>query len=252
VAAASPVAAVVVAVVVAGSTVWLGSFEVVYRLAPQMVVFSHGFGVERTARGMFSAIVANLPAGYGYALFDYYDFRDDEIEVTTFADQQARLLAVIDWVRQQTGVSTLSLVGHSMGCVIASLAKPAALDHVIFLAPPLQIGARTRRYFTAKPGARQDGDSWVVPRSDGSVSRFPEKLFDEIEAVDSAKALLAYAASQPLVVIAAGADQLLQAEDQSVLRSAAITRLVVAGADHNFSGPARQPLIDLVRQQLLS
>jgi len=98
----------------------------------------------------------------------------------------------------------------------------------------------------------KDGDSWVVPRSDGSVSRFPEKLFDEIEAVDSAKALLAYAASQPLVVIAAGADQLLQAEDQSVLRSAAITRLVVAGADHNFSGPARQPLIDLVRQQLLS
>ena len=235
-----------------GSTVQLGGFEAAFQLAPQMVVFSHGFGVERSARGMFSDIVTGLPAGFGYTLFDYYDIRDNEIGLTTFAEQQARLLAVIDWARQQAGVLTVSVVGHSMGCVIASLAKPTALDHVIFLAPPLQVGARTRRYFTAKPGAHNEGDIWVVPRSDGSVIRFPKKLFDEIEAVDSATALQAYAATQPLTVVTAGADQLLQAEDQSFLRSPAITRLVVKGADHNFSGPARQPLINLVSQQLLS
>src|SRR4051812_23517766 len=85
------------------------------QLAPHVVIFSHGFGVQRDSRGMFTDIAAALPKGVGYVLFDYNDIDSAHnlVHANGFADQVIRLRAVISWVRMQPGVTQISLVGHS-------------------------------------------------------------------------------------------------------------------------------------------
>jgi pimeloyl-ACP methyl ester carboxylesterase len=168
-------------------------------LAPHMVVFSHGFGVERTARGMFTDIVKALPADYGYVLFDYYEIAEKTINISTFDDQQRMLLSIIAWLSEQADVRDISLVAHSMGCVVAAMAQPPDISKAVMLAPPLHISDRTREYFTTKFGAEQRGGLWVIPRRDGTTSYVPELLFDEIEQIDAQQVLLDYAAVQPML-----------------------------------------------------
>lgn len=232
-------------------TAMLDGFEVEYRLAPRMVVFSHGFGVMRDARGMFTEIAANLPDGFGHVLFDYNQQEGDKLRLTNLSDQVIRLTSVIAWVRQQPGVEQLMIIAHSKGCVVTALAKPQAVDAVIMLAPPLHMGSGTRTRFTMRPGAVRQGNTWIVPRSDGTTSLIDEEVFAEMDTIDGEQAVLAYAQMQPLYVIAAGDDRILPNQDYAkVVACPGTTFDTVTAASHDFEGAARQPLMDLVNTYL--
>jgi len=162
----------------------IAGIAVEYRLASRMVVFSHGFGTQRGSRGMFTDIVAALPEGYGYVLFDYNDVYGTEVKLTDFTEQVRRLRSIIAWVQKQQNVTDVHILAHSMGCIVVALAKPDINGKVILLASPTSIGARTREYFTSKRGAKVDGDNWVVPRQDGTRTIIPLSFFDEFESVN--------------------------------------------------------------------
>jgi len=218
-----------------------------YELAPHMIVFSHGFGVDRTSRGMFSDIVKQLPDDYGYVMFDYYSVNGQAMNLSTFADQERMLLAVVAWLAEQSMVTDISLVAHSMGCVVAARAQAPELQRVVMLAPPLKIGERTRDYFTRKPGAKQQGDLWQIPRRDGTTSYIPTALFDEIEQIDAAEDLLAYASVQPYLLLIPTDDEVLGDADYNDLAlDENITAQTIDEADHNFSGGSRKPMIEAV------
>jgi pimeloyl-ACP methyl ester carboxylesterase len=99
------------------------NFGFEYKLAPEVVVFSHGFGVGRDNRGLFTGITECLPSGLGYVLFDYYDYNDAlaTVVLTDFTEQTKRLRQVIDWAQKQPGVVKVHLVAHSIGCIVAAL-----------------------------------------------------------------------------------------------------------------------------------
>lgn len=233
----------------------LDGIKLEHKLAPHMVVFSHGFGVRRDSRGLFTDIARDLPEDFGYVLFDYYDYDEarSTVKITDFTAQIQRLRAILRWTQAQAGVQTVSVVAHSMGCVVAALARPVHLRHVIFLAPPLSIGERTRQYFTNKLGARHESGQWIVPRSDNTVSLMPDSLFAEFEATDAENAVLTYAAQQPLNLVIAAADEVLDDTDyQSLHGAAGITTETIAEAKHNFNDEARQPLITYINRGLTS
>jgi len=224
-----------------------------YKLAPNMVVFSHGFGVRRDGRGMFAEICRNLPDGYGYVLFDYNEIDDENhtVRLGDFSEQTKRLNTILAWTFEQAGVQSISLVAHSMGCIVAALTQPADLRAVILLAPPTSIGERTRRHFTTKKGAEKQDDMWLVPRSDGTISIIPESLFDQYEQVDAMAALKTFAARHPYTLIAAGADEVLPDADYGSFAANENVQFVnIADATHDFEGDARPQLIEVVNTAL--
>jgi pimeloyl-ACP methyl ester carboxylesterase len=218
-----------------------------FELAPRMVVFSHGFGVQRDSRGMFTEIAQHLPEGFGYVLFDYYEFDEAQhtVRITDFAEQTERLEQMLAWTREQPGVQSVSLIAHSMGCIVAALAHPRELDKIALLAPPTSIGERTRQHFTTKKGAEKHDDMWVVPRSDGTISIIPESLFDQYEQVSAAQALLDLANMHPYKLIIAGADEVLTDDNYvKIAKHPSVQYVELADANHDFEGTARPPLLD--------
>lgn len=215
-----------------------------YELAPHMVVFSHGFGVERTARGMFSDIVTALPENYGYVLFDYYAVTGTTVNISTFEDQQRMLLTIIAWLSEQASVTDISLVAHSMGCIVAALAQAPEVKHAVMLAPPLTVNDRTREYFTQKLGVEQRGDLWVIPRRDGTTTIIPNAVFDELSGLEADKLLLDYAAVQPFALLLPTHDEVLGDTDYNDLAlDENITAQTIDDADHNFTGTSRPVMV---------
>lgn len=231
----------------------LDKLTIEYVLATKMVVFSHGFGVRRDTSGFFTEIARNLPEGYGYVLFDYYEYDEpnNTVTVTNFTEQRAKLLKVLDWTAQQPGVNQIAIVAHSMGCVVTALAQPKNIQTVILLAPPTSIGEDSRNYFTSKPGAYEQNGIWFVPRRDGTISKLSVSVFDELESTAAAQVINDYANIHPLVAIFAGADEVITNADPSVFaRNQSIQLLSVDNATHNFTGGARADLVKLIREHL--
>ena len=172
-----------------GTIEQLVNFTIEYSLAPQMVIFSHGLGVRRDARGMFTDLVANLPVNFGYVLFEYNDDQDENVRTTLAAEEVHRLQLVLDWARRQPTTKHTNLIAHSRGCRIAALAAPTSLRRAVLLAPPLMASLSKQR-FVAKPGAVRQGDEWYIPRSDGTISIFPDAVFEEFTGEDPQNALV--------------------------------------------------------------
>jgi pimeloyl-ACP methyl ester carboxylesterase len=218
-----------------------------YKWGKQVVVFSHGFGVRQDNRGLFTELANNLPEGCGYVLFDYNQEKGSTTLVAPPSKQIERFRTILNWVRLQAGVLDVSVVGHSTGCITLALAKPSNLHKAIMLAPPMVISRRTREYFTAKPGASKTGSTWTIPRKDGTSNLIPETLFSELEKISALDALRQYAEIQPYTVVAAGADDVLKNPSYDRLSTDENVFLkTIRGADHNFSGAAREEVADTV------
>lgn len=222
-----------------------------FKLSSKMIVFSHGFGVRRDSRGMFTDIISALPAEYGYVLFDYYDVTGDSVRITSLKQQTQRLSKVLEWVRNQEGVTTIHLIAHSMGSVAAAIAKVKVNGTVLFLAPPMDIARRIYDYFTRKPGARCDGGDWIVPRNDNTTSIIPIDIFEEFKLLNASVALVSYAVAQPFTLIVPDKDDLLPGVDYRELSSHPNVNVVtVNNSNHNFTGKSRHELVNIVCKKL--
>lgn len=229
----------------------LHNIKMEHSFAQNMVVFSHGFGVEKDGGGLFTELVTKLPKNFGYVLFDYNDYDGESTTMSDFTEQARRLSHVVRWVQQQRGVTGTHIIAHSMGCITAALAKPKINGHFIFLAPPLRIGENTRNYYTTKPGAKQDGNRWLIPAASGSTLIVPLSLIDEFEQINAGKKLLDFANTQRLTLVMAGKDEVLGDEDYTDLSNHLnIDFVSILEGDHSFKGKSRKKLISLVKRLL--
>jgi pimeloyl-ACP methyl ester carboxylesterase len=229
------------------------SLSLDYALAPQMVVFSHGFGVRQDARGMFTDIVAALPKGWGYVLFNYDAFDDvtKSVTITGFAARVKKLQAVLEWVRQQTGVEKVHLVGHSIGALTIADLAPENVGSIVLIAPPLSLGLRFAERFTKREGAEHSGHTWRIPRSDGTITIADEEPLTELMNVEAEAVLAKLGFFRPYVMVLAGADEVLQDEDYTELIVMPTVNMTgIDGASHDFTGSVRQELVQTVIDQL--
>ena len=88
-----------------------------------VTVFSHGFGVQQDARGMFSEIAEALP-GVECRMFNYnlIDEVARTVAVRTLGEQAKILEAQVGEVRRDNPEAIIDLVCHSQGCVVAGVA----------------------------------------------------------------------------------------------------------------------------------
>jgi hypothetical protein len=102
-----------------------------------IVIFSHGFGVRKEDRGLFSAIATALPDAKS-VMFNYNPINEQSNTLTAEPlDEQARKLRkVINTTRAEYPDAIIDLVCHSQGCVVAGIVKPRGIRKVIMITPP--------------------------------------------------------------------------------------------------------------------
>lgn len=216
-----------------------------YKAGHPMVVFSHGFGVVRDSRGMFTDISNSLPPSWGYILFDYNHVKGTDVYLSSYSDQAKKLSAVLKFAAEKS--DTVHLIGHSMGSITASLLASTVPSKVILLAPPVHLPRKSsNNSWAERPGAHYEGDVLIVPRKDGTTSHIPQSFFDEANNVDCVETMKRYSLIRSCTVVQAEGEDIISDLDRYSLLSTENIRLITIPGSHNFDPPHRQQLIDTV------
>ncbi len=210
--------------------------------AKDIVIFVHGFGVRYDSRGMFTDIKAGLPSGIGTVLIDLNRFSEDNVYLSSIHDQSVHLLKIFEKVRAKYPKMKVHIVAHSMGCIVASIAKLKADGKVILLTHPETFGGdHLESYFRDYRGAVQEGETLIVPRRDGSISHIPVLFFKELAEINPINEILEYAKSSDIHILQTTKDEVIGSTDYRKL--SAVADISEIASDHNFTGNNRAILI---------
>jgi hypothetical protein len=228
----------------------VADIQATFKPGNPLIVFSHGFGVLRDSRGMFTEIAASLPASWGYLLFDYYhaEIQDGTTHVylRDYDDQKHMLQAVLKYAAKHA--DSIHLIGHSRGTFVAADLQSSQFNTVLLLAPPLEPSGG-RRHFTTYPGAwRDDKNILIVPRRDGTITHIPDSFFDQAESSDPYDYILRYAETKHLTIIQALGENVLEHtpkyfERCSTIKLAQNINVIELEGNHNFDPPHRDMLV---------
>jgi len=212
------------------------------------IIFSHGFGVQKDSRGLFSDIASALKDTARPVMFDYSEI--DEVKniftATPFSRQAALFQEKLTEVRRHEG-AVIDVICHSQGSIAVALAKPKHIRKILFLAPPIDLNIdRMRNTFGSRPGVKihPEGISKLL-RRDGSTTLVPPGYWSEWKDIHPIESYNRLAEETELIIVKANQDELLGGADYSAL-SQKIKVLFLDG-DHNFKGEARQVLLDIVK-----
>jgi len=228
----------------------IGEVSAEYQPGKQIAIFSHGFGVKRDSRGMFTDITQGLPADFGYILFDYNYIDGSHVHLRGYNEQTEMLRAVLDFAVKKT--ESVHVIGHSMGAITVSLLGDMRFQNVVLLAPPVST-SRSRKYFNEYPGAYRDHNNILaIPRKDGTTTHVPDSFFDDAEKVDPIAVMSAYAQKHPVVIVQAkDEDVLSHTENYDHLATADGVELIRINGNHNFDPPHRLELVAAINQLLI-
>jgi hypothetical protein len=109
---------------------------------PHIIIYSHGFGVRKDDRGLFTAISKVVPDATSI-LFHYNPINDRSNTLTAkpLNEQVQKLRKVINTARAEYPGAIIDLVCHAQGCVVAGILKPRDIRKVIMLTPPAEMSA---------------------------------------------------------------------------------------------------------------
>lgn len=220
-----------------------------------IVIFSHGFGVRKDGRGLFTAIAEQLP-DIELIMFNYNQFDEatNTMTVTSLDEHVEKLRQVADDVRREHPDATIDLICHSQGCVIAGMAQLDGIRKTIFLAPPDQRFGFGRiqekvQALLGRPGAVQNDDgSLRYPRRDGSTTIIPLSYWQSRDGVDTIKLYRQLTAKTQLVIVQATNDEVIGMTDFSELPST--VKIVQMNAGHDFEDEWRPKLASWIKEEI--
>lgn len=216
-----------------------------------IVIFSHGFGVEKDSRGLFTDVSLSLK-DMETIMFDYNEVNKNkkEIKVKKFSEQVVKLKDVIENTKLLNPDSVIDIICHSQGSIIVALAKPVGIRKIILIAPSFDKDInRMLNIFKSRPGTEinMDGMSKLSHR-DGSTTIIPPEYW--IERKNSPDPIDLYnelAKQTELVIINANQDEVLGEVDSSKLQNAEIVNI---NGDHNFKNVYRKKLLEVLVDKL--
>jgi surfactin synthase thioesterase subunit len=215
-----------------------------------IIIYSHGFGVERGARGMFTDIAAAFP-DTEHVLFDYNIPNQEEhtLMVRPLSEQKDIFLAEIAQAKKRHPDSVIDIIAHSLGSVVAALAQSSGVRKTILLAPPLELASSSLQRFAGRPGSIIDPDGLSrLARRDGSFTLVPAAFWKEREAIDPVRVYNSFSEKTELTVVLANQDDVVSAERMSSLSPK--IRVIGIDGDHDFRNESRAVLVETLRQLL--
>jgi hypothetical protein len=219
-------------------------------MSKHTIVYSHGFGVRKDDRGLFTDIANALP-DIKHIMFDYNQ-ADDQANTLTVSPLQGQVRKLKEQLDKIESNVVVDLVAHSQGCVVAALAKPKNVRKILCLAPPDNVDVkRLLNFFGSRDGSIVDLDGQSrIPRRDGSTTIIPAAYWQSLKGLD---VIRLYNRLPNLAKV-----KFLIASDDEVLGMSNFDKtderidLVQLDGNHNFTEEARQHLVDYVRNELVN
>lgn len=219
---------------------------------PHVVVFSHGFGVRKEDRGLFSAIARALP-NVKSVLFDYNPINEASNTLTAkpLDEQAQKLRKVINNARAEHPGAIIDLVCHSQGCVIAGLVKPRDIRKVIMLTPPDELSeAKMIEQLSARMDVVIDPTVRTrLARADGSTTVIHPEYWQSLDGIDPIKLYNRLAKFTALRIMNAKQDDVLgkvsfEGIDPGI-------SLVTLDGNHNFDDEeSRKRILYILQKEL--
>ncbi len=218
-----------------------------------VVVFSHGFGVRKEDRGLFTAISKALP-DVKSVMFDYNPINEESNTLTAkpLDEQALKLRKVINSARLDYPGAVIDLVCHSQGCVVAGLVKPRGLRKIILLTPPddisqekliKQLGERTGEAIDPTVRVR-------LARADGSTTVVHPEYWQSLAGINPIKLYNRLAKFTALRIINARQDEVLGKVNFEGIDPG--ISLVTLDGNHNFDDEESRKRILYILQKELS
>lgn len=210
------------------------------------IIFIHGFGVRKDARGMFTDIVNALPE-FECILTDLNVVDENGNTHLNPLGTQAK---IIREVFEKEGGDEVYIIAHSQGCVVAALADLPNAKKVFLLAPPTNNDLdKTINNFKKRPGTEIDleGQSTLM-RADGSKTFVSKEYWEERKKINYLEEYKKLSEKNNLVIILASEDEVVDNSSKDDLKNLGVLDEVVA--NHNFEGSGRVQLVETIQKYL--
>lgn len=219
---------------------------------PHVIIFSHGFGVRKDDRGLFTDIAKAIPDAE-HVMFHYNPINDKTNTITAqpLNEQALKLRKVINTARAEYPGATIDLVCHSQGCVPPAILKPRDIRKIIMLTPPDDVSEPVLVGQLEKlTGIDIDVNNRTrLPRADGSTTVVRPEYWQSLAGVIPVKLYNRLAKFTKLRIINARNDEVLG--HQKFDRLDPGTSFVTLDGDHNFSeDEARKRLLYILQKEL--
>ncbi len=214
------------------------------------IVYSHGFGVRKDARGLFTNIAASMP-DYEHVLFDYnnVDEASNTLTVSPFDEQVRRLMAQLEAL-DDGEEKIIDIVAHSQGCIIAALARPTNVRRILLITPPdKSTTERLVKFFGSREGSvmNLDGES-RVPRRDGSTTVIPAAYWTHLQGMGVIDLYNQLPDLAQIKFILANDDEVLgTTQFNEIDKRIEIIRLP---GNHDFTGEYRTGIISKIQENI--
>lgn len=211
------------------------------------IVYSHGFGVHKDARGLFTAIARHLP-GFKHVLFEYNTVRHGMLTVMPLEYQVSLLKEEIERIKATDSEAEINIVGHSQGCIVVGLLQPTA-EKILLLAPPEVFDKHLiSNIFKHRDGVRVDeNENYYIPRSDGTISLVPREYWDSLAQFKQIPSSLYRMLAQQshVMIVRADRDEIIGKTDFDNLKP--VIDIQMLGSNHDFGSGARDAVVDIAK-----
>lgn len=215
------------------------------RMPKPIIIYSHGFGVQKDDRGLFTDIAKELTE-FEHVMFDYneFDAEKNTMSVTPLDKQAETLKKKISEIRASNPEAKLYIVAHSQGCLVTALADAVGFEDIIFLAPPTSLSgasSKVKEMLKRVGTTRYDDGSVSYPRRDGSTTIVTSDYLKSREGVDPVREYNKLSGKSKVHIINATQDEVLANVDFSNLSED--VKVIELKANHDFNGEARGEVV---------
>ncbi|KKQ95145.1 MAG: hypothetical protein UT66_C0054G0005 [candidate division CPR2 bacterium GW2011_GWC1_39_9] len=210
-----------------------------------LILFSHGFGVMKDARGLFSFLASMLESrGFVTKQFNYnkFDENSKELFAVPFSVQAAILQKQIDEIAKDERYKSIIIIGHSQGSLIPTLCRNLdKIEKVIGISPFFQtdIEDLQKRYTDLADNQLDFYNITRRRRSDGSVTVIPPEYWAERFKTDVVTLYNNLANQTELTLIYAINDEVMDFNNLRLIKN---TRIINLDGNHDFTNQYREDL----------
>ncbi len=209
------------------------------------ILFSHGFGVRKDSKGMFTDIAKAFPA-YKPVMFDYnkHDSSTNLTTVYSYQKQSKILKSKITSIYKKDNNAEITIIAHSQGAIVAGLCKTKT-SKAVLLAPPTTVSARRSKL---RPNRRVlKNGSVMIFKKDGSKILLTTTFMFGLRFTNPLRIYERLALRERTIIIAAKQDEMVNNLNLHKVRSAELYEI---DGDHNFTGKYRKGLIETLSKIL--